>query len=493
MTSAGGLGIASFIKHTSEGGGGKDWLKAWHKGGKGEVTIWLHTRAPIVPTLTHSFMLEDEFEDKETGRMKPVLRYPRFVSPDGESVARNQYFRNDDAHKSLQVPPDRDPFLLLREWARLADHLPLDAPIFKWNDEKNRKVIVWERGEISLLVKRGKQNFNHSLDVKVEYVYVAVDNDSVSSGPVLMREGKLLSQKIVEVIKQQQKMHGEEEGDPMQHPYAFLLTAEDASSPMNVYKAFKNEKAVFTDEVWAAISGDDFPDPLPYGQPSEGDAEKIRDAFEKAAQVDLPLDQIFSEDPEVRRQLLKPTGMNRPPVRASKAAQTRAAQNPPPPTRDAKPQPATAAAKPNGATASAATTASKPAPTATGSPQLRRKKVEPAPEPEPEVERVPCEDCGHQMLVTDTKCAGCGAEYEPIVDDTPPPQPEPTKPAGAKPGTKPKPSSTVASAAKPAAAASDAGYKTPANDLNCWSCGVELNGATECPSCHVDQGDDIPF
>jgi hypothetical protein len=493
MTGA-GLGIASFIKHTNEGGGGKDWLRTWHKGGKGEITVWLHTRAPIVPSLTHSFMLEDEFEDKETGRMKPVLRYPRFVSPDAEIVARNQYFRNDDSYKTMQVPPDRDPFLLLREWLRYADHIPLDAPVFQWNDEKNRKVVIWERGELSLLVKRQKNNFNHSLDVKLEYVYVVVDNENIDSGPVLMREGKLLSQKIVEVIKQQQKMHGEEEGDPVQHPYAFLLTAEDASSPMNVYKAFKNEKAAFSDAVWEAISGDDFPDPLPYGQPAEGDPEKIRDAFERAMKVDLPLDEIFSEDPEVRRQLLKPTGMNRPPARASKASQVKAAQNPPPP--DARPKPTNGAAT-NAGKPAAATSASKPA-AATGGPQMRRRRVEPPPPPEPEpaAERIPCdaEGCGFQMLLTDTKCERCGAKYE-VVPDAAAPAHEQAPPPKPSTSAKPKPSSTVASATsqKPTGAASASTPKPAAADLNCWSCGSELNGATTCPACQVDQGDDIPF
>jgi hypothetical protein len=363
-----GLGIAGLLKHTSDSGGGGQWLRTWRKKGVGEVTIWLHTRAPIVPCFSHSFMFEDEYEDKETQKTVPTLRYPRFVSPDAEIVHRNQYFRNDDG--TMQVPPDLDPFLLLREWLRFgAEHIGLEDPIFKWHNAKERKDIVWERGTLSGQVKRGKNNFNHSLDTKLEYIYVVVDNDDVDAGPVLAREGKLVSQKIVEVIKHQQKQYGDVEGDPTQHPYAFQIIAEDASSPMNAYKAFKAERAAFSDEVWAQVSSEDFPDPLQYGQPSEGDMEKIRELFEQAAQVELPLDQIFSEDPAVRRDVTRPTGGGkRPPPRASKAAQSAgtgaqpkpAAVQPPVPQRSATSKPDTS--KPDATPAAAA---------GGGSPQMR--------------------------------------------------------------------------------------------------------------------------
>ena len=101
-----GLGISGFIKHNDAQNSSRgQWLKQWKKNGKGEICVWLHTRAPIVPCHSHSFMLEDEYEDKETGRTLPVLRFPRFVSPDPEIVHKSQYFRNDD--DTLQVPPEQ--------------------------------------------------------------------------------------------------------------------------------------------------------------------------------------------------------------------------------------------------------------------------------------------------------------------------------------------------------------------------------------------------
>jgi predicted RNA-binding Zn-ribbon protein involved in translation (DUF1610 family) len=490
MTAEAGLGIAAFLKHNSDAGGGGQWLRQWRKKGVGEVTIWLHTLAPIVPCFSHSFMFEDEYEDKQTGKTTPTLRYPRFVSPDAEIVHRNQYFRNDDG--TMQVPPDLDPFLLLREWLRFgAEHLSLEEPIFKWHDAKERRDVVWERGELSGLVKRGQKNFGHSLDTKLEYIYVVVDNDAVSEGPVLAREGKLVSQKIGEVIKQQQKQWGDKQGDPLQHPYAFQLVGEDASSPMNAYKAFKAERAEFTEEVWAQISCEDFPDPLKHGQPVEGDMEKLRELFEQAAQVELPIDQIFSDDPAVRRDLTRNTGGNRPAPRASKASATKVAaptqaQRPPVPQRGGKPA---AAAAPQ---------------TNTGAPQVRRKKVDkPAEPPPPEVEVIPCADCGKDMLATDTKCSSCGAEYELIVDEAQAAVAVPTLPAAnanGKPSTSTKPKSAAAPKPIPAASPSSRQPSLPHTDsaqkevvANCWSCGALLNGKDNCPSCGIEQGDDLPF
>lgn len=480
-----GLGIAQFLKHSNDTGGRGQWLREWRKNGKGECTIWLHTRAPIVPSFSHQIPLADEYTDKESGKQVPVLRWPRFASPDPEIVHRSQFFREDDG--SLRVPPDRDPFLLLREWLRKADHISLEDPIFRWEHPKDRRIIVWTRGELSGLVKRGRANYGNSLDTKIEYIYVVVDDSDVEAGPVLMREGKLLSQKIAEVVKQQQKQWGEVQGDPMQHPYAIQLIAEDASVPLNAYKAYKNERSEFTDEVWEQISGEEYPDPIRYGEPQDGDLVKIRDAFDSAAQVQLPLDEIFSDDPAVRRELTRgvkgaAAGARTRPGAGAKAPESDVSRNPPTPRRQ-------------------------PAAAAKAGPQTRRRKVsaDPPPEPTPPpVETIPCDDCGTPMLATDSKCSKCGAEYEPVESQPPAAKPQAAKPAAAKPAAA-KPA-----AAKPAASAKPAGRAKPGSkpqveqeppapegevdDSKCWSCGADV-GPDEptCSSCGIEQGDDIPF
>lgn len=485
--SAGGLGVSAFLKHTGDSGGGGKWLRNWRKNGSGKAVVWLHTRAPIVPCMSHSFMLEDEYDDKDTGRPVDVLRYPRFVSPDPEIVHKNQFFRHDDG--TMKVPPDLDPFLLLREWLRGAEHIGLDDTIFEWKDAKNRKVILWNRGELSGLVKRGRNNYYSTLDTKIEYIYVVVDNDDIEAGPVLAREGKLLSQNIADVINRQREMFGEDAGDPLQKPYAFGLKADgDAPSPMKKFTAFKHEAAEFSDQVWEQISSEEFPDPIPHGQPGDGDMAKIRDAFEKAARIDLPLDAIFSEDGEERRDLMRQKSSRGAP-RSSKAAQSRTQQVPPP----------QAASKPTSVTKPSAAAAQPPE---SMGPQTRRRKVDKPAEPPP-VETIPCDDCQAPMLATDTKCAGCGAEYEPVPDAPQKPSPaanqnaKPTTTSTPKPGpvssVKAKPETVGAKPTPAVAAVQDVPAQPVVGDGNCWSCGVDVNGQAICPSCGIDQGDEIPF
>lgn len=455
-----GLNISDFLRHTSDSGSRANWLRQWRKNQVGECTIWLHTQAPIIASYNHTFMLEDEVKDKETGKTKDILRYVRFNSPDPALVHSQQFFRDDG---ELRVLPDRDPFLILREWLRRADHIGLEDVIFHWTDHKNRGASIdWDRGALSGLVKRGRANFNYSLDTKLEYCYVVVDHDEVSKGCVLAREGKLLAAKMAEVIRQQQTQHGVDEGDPKQFPYAFQWVAKNAPSPMDTYNSYKNERAKLTDEIEALITGEEYPDPVPHGEPGDGDLEKIREMFIKAQQIDLPLDEIFSEDPEVRRGLIqgkrKRGGAAPVKSQAQRQAEKEAAkpvtrQRVPAPVRD---EPPTAAA-PAADTAAAG----------------RRKKVDKPKDPPP-VETIPCDDCGKPMLPTAAKCESCGAEYE-VEEATPPPAAAAPKGINGKPAqAKPPP---------PAAA----------KDATCWSCGADLDADGACGACGIDQGDDVPF
>lgn len=480
-----GLGVADYLKHTedSQGGTGK-WLRQWRKKLPGEVTVWLHTKALFQPSNSHVLLLEDEIKDKETGKQKQILRFPRFVSPDSEVVHKNQYFREKDG--TLQVFPDRDPFLLLREWLRFNNTIPLETPVFKWWDPGKGANVVWERGHLSGLVKRGQNTFNHSLDTKLEYVYVVVDHSEPKLGAVLAREGKLLSQRMSDVIRNQIKMFGTEEGNPCQKPYAITWTAEDTNSPMNMYKAFKNEKASQDcgDEIWNAIASDEFPDNEKFGLPEDGDMAKICEAMEAAAQIELPLKFIFSEDPAERRSLCRPQEADRVPARQSKRAQESAPAGGPAtggPTRpnggaaaatngakDTAPRTRQAAA-PATSQASAPAT-SRPATTAapaTQTPGRRKKADKPAPPP-PQL--IPCDDCGTPLLPTDAKCPKCGAEYEVDADTA--------APAAA--------TQTAASGESPPQLFTDPDV--------CWSCGKGPIGDQEnCPSCGIEQSDNIPF
>lgn len=555
-----GMGLDDFLSYDPEaekGGGGGSWLKPWKK--RRTIDVWLHTESKIRAVWNHQIPHEIEVDEKnqageKTGRKVLKLAWPRFVSPDLATIHANQYFREGNVlREQMNKDPKtgkliggspataymRDPFLILREYLWHAIDKKLIEPsavVFEWVDHKKQgELIQWTAGEMSRQVKRGFNNRGHSLDTKLEYIFVVVDHEKPGEGPKITRETKLIGDKMRDEIKKQIESRGED-GDPFKSPYCFRWKFDpDASTPMKSYDAFRIDKNACTPDIWRAIGGApdeeqgerwdivEAPDTSEYARVNDGDMEKIRQVFERATQIDLPLDAIFSDDWEVRRSVV--TGAilstSAPRSSAGSSSSTSAPSRPNPgaapggaarpasgPTRPgAAPGGAarttTAASGPSRPATSAAGTTSAPAASApaTAGPQPRRKKkTEEAPPPpkEPEVERIPCDGpdggppCDAMLLPTDAKCPKCGTEYEigesVVAPEAPPPKAQPSAPSGAK-----RPAAR--SAEEQAEAEEIAGKK-------CIACGSEKlekvdNGeggqTLKCANCGCDQGDDIPF
>ena len=395
-----GIGISSFLKTSaSDGRGDKIWLPKWKDAGS--VVLWLHTKAEPCVAWTHSFIVAGESEERingeKTGRMKQFLQFPHYVSPDPREVHASQYFRNDDG--TLKTPPNRDPFLLLREWLRNqinAGLLSPDAVVFEWDDAKNSTTIRWEAGVLSKLVKPGRGNWNHSLDSKYEGIFTVVQNDKPEDGAFLVREGKALCEAMRKKIAEEIDSKGDEEGDPTITPYAFKWRFDKNALPADMYAVSRFDKAKYTDEIYKAISGDEFPSAAEQLSVKDDDFIKIRAAFESAARIALPLDAIFSDDSAERRSVLSTK-----PQRGAAVAAPKPAQDAVKPTaRLGGPKPPPSSAAPQVAPVAAAQTSRK----------LKAKPV---------VEMIPCDSCQKPMPVTAAKCDGCGAEYD--VDAAPEP------------------------------------------------------------------------
>lgn len=426
-----------FLKH---GEGGARKFMNWKE--KGKATVWLSTAAEIAyASWSHAFQFLDTVEDKDTKEEKTILCFTRFVSPDPEIVHTSQHFREKSTDR-LKTPPRLDPFLLLREFLRFeCEKMPLSQVIFKWTNPKDNKVIEWKRGELARLVERGKQNWNHSLDTKLEYMFVVVDNDKPEDGPQIVRGAKLLGDKMKKMIQDQMESDGDK-GNPMKFPYAIQWKYDENAANMNdSYRAFRFNQAQITDKIREGIMATNFPKPDPDTMPRPGDKAKIRAAMESAAQVDLPWDRFFvkeweDEDPTEFPPKEKPG--RTPEVGTAPPAETKA-------TASASDQP------------------------------QRRKKAETkaAPPPPPEPEKIPCDDCGTMMLPTDPKCAKCGAEYDV--------EPAPTKVAA--PAAKSTPAETKAAPAS--GGAQKAG--------SCFSCGSTNLADGKCQDCGLVLDDEIPF
>lgn len=556
----GGLGLDEFLSYDpdAERGGGGSWLKSWKK--SGQIDLWLHTESKIRAVWGHQINLDMEVDEKndhgeKTGRKINKLAWLRFVSPDLGTVNANQYFREGSQLRELynKDPKNgklwggsqatafmRDPFLILREYLWHAIDKKLIEPntvVFEWVDYKQQgELIQWTAGEMSRQVKRGFKNRGHSLDTKLEYIFVVVQNDKPGEGPKVARETKLLGDKMRDQIKQQIESKGEG-GDPFKAPYCFRWKFNpDAPTPMKMYDAFRIDKNACTPDIWQAIGGApdpeagekwdivEAPDTSEYAVVNDGDMDKIRVAFEQAAQIELPLDAIFSDDWEVRRSVVTGAILSTSAPRASSVTQVQTRPNPGAAPGAARPGAAPAqqgAARPTqgvarpgapatatgqtrpAATAPATQTSAQPA-SASG-PQPRRKKkadVEPAPvapPAEPEPERIPCDGpdggppCDAMLLPTDEKCPKCGAEYdigEQVVAPDPvaaPAKVQPSAPSGAK---------------RPGARTEAEQAEAEAPVKKCLACGsTNLIGASnedgttslKCGNCGCDQGDDIPF
>lgn len=499
-----GMGLSGFLgSNPSSGGGKRGNFLNWKD--KGSVVIWLHTESDIYYSYNHQFMFEDEFEDKETKKMKQVLRFPRFVSPDSLEVLQKQYFR-DRATDRLELMPDRDPFLLLREWIRVQVRTGALAPeevVFEWFDPKNNQIIQWRAGDLSGLEKRGQLRWNHSLDAKLQFVMCVVDDSNIAGGLQIAQETQAIGDKLREEIKRQIDSKGEEAGDPTRSPYAFKWTYnKNEKNPNNVYGCFRFDKAAYTDEVYKLIAETEPLDVHRLITPQDGDAEKIRAIFEQHQRIELPIADIFSSEFDDRRAVAEGrTGGGRAPSQAARGtrpggapavpsspggARRPGAQAPAQGGQQRQPAPSTGTARPAPSTASQAA----PSTSAPG-PQTRRRRTEEPKPPPPPVETIPCDDCGYAMLPTDAVCAGCGATYD-VQPDASAPPPVATNANGVK-----RPAPAVQ---QTAAAATDAAQDAQGSELEpCWSCAsTDINFVTgSCTACGMPQtevgGDDIPF
>lgn len=537
--SSDGLGLDEFLGFDpdAEKGSGGVWLKPWKK--EGSIDIFLHLGAKIHPVWNHQFLHEIEIDEKndkgeKTGRKELKLSWPRFVSPDVASIHANQYFRdkqtgilseqfNKDKNKKLIGGSQaeaymRDPFLILREYLYHAVEKKLVDPesvLFEWiNHKKRDELIQWRVGEITGHIKRKFDDRGNNVNTKLEYIFVVVNFKNPGDGPKIARTTKLIGDKMREEIARQIESKGVE-GNPFEHPYCFRWRFNaNEKVPMKMYDVFRVDKNPCTDEIWQAIGGApdpekgetwdiiEAPETAEYANVNDGDMDKIRQAFEQAAQFKLPLDEIFSDDWKVRESVVTGAiitgGAQRP---SSTAASSQQARPAPGATPGAARQTTAATPAPVARSVGARTVTAPTTPAAPASePQSRRKKKEePKPVEPPPVEMITCEGpddetpCGHMLRMDEAKCPKCGAEYDigeqVVAPEPPPPKPQPTAPNGAR-----RPPATTQ------AVTESNGEEAP--EAKCIACGdtrletvtTEDGGtAVKCGNCGFDQGDTIPF
>lgn len=456
------MGLAGFLSHGDSGGGGKaGWLRKWTDQKKDtDVDVWLSTKADFFPVWKVLFINEDTVE--EDGKVKKILRFPKFVSPEPEAVLKSQFFRRErkDMGTQLEMPPTEDPFLILREWLLLNSRLPDDAVVFKWIDRSDPdapRTIAWRCGDLSLSVDKDKRNWRASISPKLSYLLTVVEHGKLGDGLVLTEENKLLCDKLKKTIQKEIESLGHDAGNPLITPYAFRWKSKPSERKVDEkYDVMRFSRAELTDEIFEIINSEP-PDASQYATPRDGDLDKIRAYMEAAAQVEIPFDALFSEDPNERARLALENGGRHGPPAGRPAAQTRTS----------------APAQGQGRTQKEKAAEPEPEPAQAGTGRRRVKKEPPPPQ------TIPCDECGAPMLPTDTVCKKCGAEYE--VD-----------PAAQAPSTQTQKREESAGIPKERSA-EDPKPKPTGGGTECFLCKSNQVKDGVCQGCGSYQDDDIPF
>jgi DNA-directed RNA polymerase subunit M/transcription elongation factor TFIIS len=295
-------------------------------------------------------------------------------------------------------------------------------------------VIEWTRGELAKLVDKTNTNFSHTLDSKLEYYFVVVDDSNPGDGAQIVRSTKLLGDLLKSEIKQQIDSNGVDGGNPLISPYAFKWVYDVNAIPMKKYAVFRYNQAKLTDNIRDAITSADFPDPEDDTVPKAGDKAKIRAAFEDAAQVDLPWNLLFPNSWIDEDHDSFDYGTN---VKEDKII----VQS-----------------------------------------NVKRTKKE---TPKSDVEMVSCDDCGALMFITDTRCKKCGAEYDVEIDNN-----EDNKENIEYVDDK----VVVGISTKIVEDNKEVSTKVEENEAvdKCWSCGGEVID-DRCSICGLDVSDSVPF
>ena len=361
--------IDEFLSHRSNESSKSNLLGKWKKD-PGYIDVWLHTKRIPKPVWVHSFPVKKTWTDKLTG--EEVTRYfpEKFVCHESDRFLKD--FHRELATGKNSVVPEKCPV------CKFIHHVRTQIARGKlaWTDVlyefvEDRDALVLHAGGIYGAFNRAKDDkeaqadlrkhgiflkdaWKETLLAKCNYVLSLVPEENPSV--VVTVEPSLLGDKVKECIATTMEALGTEDGNPFLNPWCIRLKYNEKETEFSKkYSAIRMAKVALSSEVESLIFGDA---PSIDSQTRPFNTNKMRLLMEEACKVQIDFDVIFGEEHEKKS--------------ASKIKEP-------------------------------ASTSMKAAPVA--SPSRRAKKA-------PVVEEIPCEDCQAPMLITDSVCKKCGAEYE---------------------------------------------------------------------------------
>jgi len=212
-----GLGSKKFMGETKGGSGD---ILSWKDDGK--IVGFIHLKG-FFPRKTYwlSFMRENDEEEME------LVRQP-FVCPGIEN---------------------RCPICELREHLKENSDIEDDETIYEVG-KKKKKVEILKGDALGLK----DYDWRQSLIPNKEFLFGFIDSDNVEGGVGIIIASAGLGRAVSNCMESRMDDVGDEEGDPLQHPYAIKLVYKEKESPANKYKAYFND-AELTEEIKELLEG----------------------------------------------------------------------------------------------------------------------------------------------------------------------------------------------------------------------------------------------
>jgi hypothetical protein len=376
--------------------GGKPsiFIEPWRK--KGNVTVWLHPKTKFARVGRHKWFRIVQYT-KRNGEEVSYIRFEMFNSHEPADFVSFSKERGDDLkriHRARICPMSK-----MIEWvddAVIDGRISPDQVVFRFDDNDPEHLVELHAAGLTGLIglenapekwkkicKRSKvlqkDPWNENMNLKLSHVFQVVQDNDPSEVKWAVEPPDLFFQ-LKDAIAKEKKRNGDDDGDPMKHPYALLWEFDEAQARKNYGKGnsvIPQPKRRMTNKIRRLLEGPKRNDQQDVIGP--GNLLELRASMEHAAQIDMPFDEFFRE--------AKKAGL------MSGSAKSQSAKTTPKRDDDEESEPKSDP-KPKAASKAAAESA-----------KGKSAKVE------PEVVGT-CDICGEGIGDDDIECGACGTTFD---------------------------------------------------------------------------------
>lgn len=269
------------------------WLKSWKK--DGSINLVPHKTSPRTRHV-HSFREAKQLETRG-GNLETKVVWMPFVCWESDAYhkrAKKAYYDKKPVPKP-EPKPELCPLCLLLHHLGQRDDLDDDDVVFDFVGSKkdDGREITKSR---ALGTSKSADAFMDNLTAAFEYV-MPVIQISEPEQVVIVNEKHALAKKLQKRIEADCEEYGEDEGDPQKSPLIYKWEYDKDSKSYSVMqldrKKLKIDDATW-DKIVATWEGPGPEDGLDEAE-APGDVRKLREQFEGALKIEVPIDEFFAK------------------------------------------------------------------------------------------------------------------------------------------------------------------------------------------------------